>query len=164
MGKTGDGAEKQDVTPVGGVDHRVPTWSNFVTHAAYDGFWQNQAVVPHIDRVTVPTLNVSGWWDQEDFYGAITIYEALAKHDPNHFNYLVVGPWNHGGWDSPTGEKFGPLDFGSQTSLYFRKQNIEAPCSTGSRTRASSRSVRSRPSRVAITSGVPSTAGRPVRT
>ena len=126
MGKGGDAGERRDVAPVGGVDHRVPTWTNFVTHAAYDSFWQNQAVVPHIDRVTVPTLNVSGWWDQEDFYGAITIYEALAQHDPNHLNYLVVGPWNHGGWDAPTGEKFGPIDFGSQTSLYYRK-SIQAP-------------------------------------
>ena len=35
----------------------------------------------YLDRVTVPTLNVAGWWDQEDFYGPVTIYEALEKHD-----------------------------------------------------------------------------------
>ena len=29
----------------------------------------------------VPTLNVAGWWDQEDFYGPIRIYDALEKHD-----------------------------------------------------------------------------------
>ena len=125
MSAMGDGATKQEVT-VGGVDHRVPTWTNFVTHAAYDSFWKDQAVVPHIGQLTVPSLTVSGWWDQEDFYGAITIYEALAQHDPNHLNYLVVGPWNHGGWDAPTGEKYGPFDFGSETALDFRKK-IEAP-------------------------------------
>ena len=31
--------------------------------------------------MTVPTLNVAGWWDQEDFYGPIKIYELLEKHD-----------------------------------------------------------------------------------
>lgn len=51
---------------------------------------------------------------------------ATAVHDTQHLNYLVVGPWNHGGWNAPVGEKFGNIDFGSPTSDYFR-QNIEAP-------------------------------------
>ncbi len=106
-------------------DH-VPTWKNFVAHPSYDAFWQRQAIVPHLDRVTVPTLTVSGWWDQEDFYGAITIYRALERFDTAHRNYLVVGPWNHGGWDAPTGDSIGGIAFGSPTALDFRK-NIEAP-------------------------------------
>ena len=35
----------------------------------FDDFWQRQAIVPRSTQVTVPTLNVAGWWDQEDFYG-----------------------------------------------------------------------------------------------
>ena len=50
----------------------------------------------------MPTLNVAGWWDQEDFYGPIKIYELLEKHDTKHENFLVVGPWNHGGWSRGT--------------------------------------------------------------
>ena len=38
-------------------------------------------MVPHLTSVKVPTLNVAGWWDQEDFYGPVRIYEALEKHD-----------------------------------------------------------------------------------
>ena len=37
-------------------------------------------LVPH-RGVTVPTLNVAGWWDQEDFYGPLKIYETLEPHD-----------------------------------------------------------------------------------
>ena len=74
----------------------------------------------------MPTLNVAGWWDQEDFYGPVTIYEALERHDTEHKNYLVVGPWNHGGWMAPEGQKLGAIDFGSPTSLYFR-QHVSAP-------------------------------------
>ena len=74
----------------------------------------------------VPTLNIAGWWDQEDFYGPIKIYETLEKHDTKHLNYLVVGPWNHGGWSAPSGESLGEIDFGTPTSADFRK-NIEAP-------------------------------------
>jgi hypothetical protein len=104
----------------------IPTWTNFATHSSYDSFWQKQSVTPYLTSVKVPTLNVSGWWDQEDFYGAITIYEALEPHDTKHLNYLVVGPWNHGGWNGASGQKLGPVDFGSPTAVYFRKQ-IEAP-------------------------------------
>ena len=105
---------------------KIPTWDNFADHPSYDAFWQKQAVGPYLDRVTVPTLNIAGWWDQEDFYGPIKIYETLEQHDTKHLNYLVVGPWNHGGWNSPSGGKLGEIDFGTPASEDFRK-NIEAP-------------------------------------
>ena len=44
-------------------------------------------------RPTVPTLNVAGWWDQEDFYGPLTIYEALreARRGPATFSSSAPG-------------------------------------------------------------------------
>jgi len=105
---------------------KYPTWNNFVAHPNYDGFWQREAVMQYLDRVTVPTLNVAGWWDQEDFYGPLKIYETLEPHDSKRLNYLVVGPWNHGGWRGRSGQKLGNIDFGDSTSVYF-KRNIEAP-------------------------------------
>lgn len=105
---------------------KIPTWNNFAAHANWDAFWQRQAVAPHIDHPRVPTLNVAGWWDQEDFYGPIKIYDLLEKHDTTNLSYLVVGPWNHGGWGGASGQKLGNVDFGSPTSRYFR-ENIEAP-------------------------------------
>ncbi|MGI9091333.1 MAG: CocE/NonD family hydrolase, partial [Gemmatimonadaceae bacterium] len=104
----------------------IPSWNDFSTHPNYDAFWQRQAVAPYLNQVKVPTLNVAGWWDQEDFYGPVKIYETLEPHDTQHLNYLVVGPWNHGGWSALTGQKLGNVDFGSPTSAYFRK-HIEAP-------------------------------------
>lgn len=103
-----------------------PTWNNFVKHPNYDEFWQRESVAQYLDRVNVPTLNVGGWWDQEDFYGPLTIYRALEKHDTKGLNYLVVGPWNHGGWRGRSGQMLGNIDFGSATAPWFRK-NIEAP-------------------------------------
>jgi uncharacterized protein len=100
----------------------LPTWNDFVNHPDYDAFWKRQGFAPWLNRVTVPTLNVAGWWDQEDFYGPITIYELLEKHDTERKNFLVVGPWNHGGWSRSDGRKLGPLDFGSETSAYYRKE------------------------------------------
>ena len=100
----------------------LPTWNDFVNHPDYDAFWKRQGFAPWLNRVTVPTLNVAGWWDQEDFYGPITIYELLERHDTEHKNFLVVGPWNHGGWSRSDGRKLGPVDFGSETSVYYRKE------------------------------------------
>ncbi|HUQ81207.1 MAG TPA: CocE/NonD family hydrolase [Gemmatimonadaceae bacterium] len=108
------------------AEGKFPTWQNYVAHPNYDAFWQREAVMKYLDRVTVPTLNVAGWWDQEDFYGPLKIYETLEPHDAKHYNYLVVGPWNHGGWRGRTGDKLGNIDFGSPTAQYFRK-NIETP-------------------------------------
>jgi len=104
----------------------IPTWNDFVAHPNWDQFWQKQTAIAYMNRVTVPTLNVAGWWDQEDFYGPVTIFEQLERYDTQHQNYLVIGPWNHGGWMGPEGQKLGAIDFGSPTSLYFR-QNILAP-------------------------------------
>jgi uncharacterized protein len=108
------------------AEGKYPTWKNYVAHPNYDAFWQREAVMQYLDRVTVPTLNVAGWWDQEDFYGPLKIYETLEPHDTKRFNYLVVGPWNHGGWRGRTGDKLGNIDFGSATAKFFR-DSIETP-------------------------------------
>jgi uncharacterized protein len=106
--------------------NKLPSWNDFVQHPDYDAFWKKQAFAPYLTQVTVPTLNVAGWWDQEDFYGPLKIYELLEKNDTRNQNYLVVGPWNHGGWAAGDGRKLGPVDFGSATSKYFREK-VQAP-------------------------------------
>ena len=107
-------------------DKHLPTWDDFQAHPNYDAFWQQQAMKSYLTRVNVPTLNVAGWWDQEDFYGPVTIYRELEKHDAANRNFLVVGPWRHGGWRGGPGDKLGNISFGAPTGEYFRK-NIEAP-------------------------------------
>jgi putative CocE/NonD family hydrolase len=105
---------------------KMPTWNDFVAHPNYDSFWKHQAFDPHLKRVTVPTLNVAGWFDQEDFYGPLRIYELLEKHDRKNQNFLVVGPWNHGGWAAGTGDRLGKIRFSEATGAYFRGQ-VQAP-------------------------------------
>jgi putative CocE/NonD family hydrolase len=116
--------------PLSEIDRQVfhgtkPTWNNFVNHPNYDSFWQSQAVNLILKKTTVPNLNVAGWWDQEDYYGPMKIYETLEKQDEDHKNYLVIGPWRHGGWGGE-GKSLGPIEFGGDQSKYFREK-IEAP-------------------------------------
>lgn len=105
---------------------KIPTWNDFVEHPNYDRFWQEQAAAGYLKQARVPTLNVAGWWDQEDFYGPIKIYEEFEKNDPQRQNFFVGGPWNHGGWARPDGSTLGRIKFDSNTSLHYR-QMIEAP-------------------------------------
>ena len=105
---------------------RSPSWSNFVAHPTYDGFWRARALPTYLRKLSVPTLTVGGWWDQEDFYGPLTTYATLEPLDTGHVNALVVGPWNHGGWSRLDGQTLGDVDFGSNTSRYFREK-IQAP-------------------------------------
>ncbi|WP_348266721.1 CocE/NonD family hydrolase [Edaphobacter sp. DSM 109919] len=103
----------------------LPTAKAFITQPSYTKFWQDMAVQRHLTRVEVPTLEVGGWWDQEDMWGTQAEYAALEPHDAKHEVFLVLGPWNHGGW-SWTTRHLGPLDFGASTGDQYRK-TVEAP-------------------------------------
>ncbi len=105
---------------------RVPTWINFTRHPTYDAFWKARALPAYLARLSVPTLTVGGWWDQEDFYGPLATYAALERHDTAGINFLVMGPWNHGGWSRMAGDSLGRIGFGEPTSGYFREQ-VQAP-------------------------------------
>jgi putative CocE/NonD family hydrolase len=107
-----------------GMSH-LPTAQAFLTQPAYTKFWQDMAMEKHLTKVEVPTLEVGGWWDQEDMWGTQAEYAALEPHDKDHEVFLVLGPWNHGGWGGTT-RHLGVLDFGAATGDEYRK-TIEAP-------------------------------------
>ncbi len=107
---------------------QIGFWKKVTEHPAYDSFWSEQAVdrVLAKEPLTVPTMLVDSLWDQEDIYGALAVYKALAPKDPRHETlFLVIGPWHHGQEISNT-ESLGPIRFRSDTGLYFREQ-ILAP-------------------------------------
>lgn len=108
------------------LHHVSPTWDNFLEHDTYDEYWVEGGTLPHLTEVTVPTLNVVGWWDAENLGGALDIYDTMEPLDKKDINRLVVGPWAHGQWyRGPTGE-LGAYEFGSDTMAHYQKQ-IEAP-------------------------------------
>ena len=100
---------------------KFPTWNAFVSHPNYDDYWQARGFGNKLKATTVATLVVGGWWDQEDFYGALATYAALEKYDKSNHNFVVLGPWNHGGWNG-FGRTLGDVNFGSATGAYFRSQ------------------------------------------
>lgn len=107
----------------------LPTAARFLNEPAYTKFWRDMAVEDHLTRVEVPTLEVGGFWDQEDMWGTQEEYRRLHAVDTEHEVFMVLGPWNHGGWGGPgtsLGGKFGKLEFGQPTGTEYR-QTIEYP-------------------------------------
>ncbi len=105
---------------------KLPSWNDFVKHPNYDEFWLKQSIPYRLGAPTVPNLHVAGWWDQEDFYGPLKAYEVLEKKDSKNLNFIVIGPWNHGGWANGKKESLGNIKFGTPTAEKFRKE-IQAP-------------------------------------
>jgi putative CocE/NonD family hydrolase len=109
---------------------KLPTATRFLNEPSYTKFWRDMAVENHLTTVSVPTLEVGGWWDQEDMWGTQEEYKLLHPHDTRHEVFMVLGPWNHGGWDSSSGDSlggpFGTLHFGQPTGIEYRTK-IEFP-------------------------------------
>src|SRR5919204_88732 len=105
----------------------IPNWNDTVVHPDYDDFWKREAWVNQLHASTVPNLNVAGFWDQEDPWGPWQIFRHAAEHDPDNTNFMVAGPWYHGGWRGAKGDSLGIVPFGGhETAREFREQ-IEAP-------------------------------------
>ena len=107
-----------------GVKKELPTWQRFIEHPAYDEVWRSRGVQHHLTSVTVPTLTVGGYYDQEDMWGPQEEYASLEPHDTKHENFLVLGPWRHGYW-SASSRHLGALQYGEPIGKEFRAQ-IEA--------------------------------------
>lgn len=116
------GSFSEDVKKSG--SRLLPTWKLFLEHPAYDAVWSARGVEHALNVVTVPTLTVGGYYDQEDMWGPQEEYASLEPHDDNHQNFLVLGPWRHGSWNS-SARHLGNLDYTEPIGKEYRTQ-IEA--------------------------------------
>ena len=71
-------------------------------------------------------MTVGGWFDAEDLFGPLKVYESIEKNSPGAYNILVMGPWYHGQWANHDGDKMGHVPFNAKTSLFYREK-IELP-------------------------------------
>ncbi len=101
-------------------------WNDACEHPNYDEFWQARNLLPHLNNCAPAVMVVGGWYDAEDLYGALNIYQAVEAQNPGIVNMLVMGPWQHGGWNRVDGDHLGNVAFDSKTSLLYR-EHIERP-------------------------------------
>ena len=113
----------------------LPTAQKFLTQPTYTKFWQDMAVQRRLGKPEVPTLEVGGYWDQEDMWGPQAEYAALRPKentsDPQHKVFMVLGPWNHGGWARGPGDElmsqWGGIQFGGQNTGAYYRTTFESP-------------------------------------
>ncbi|OYY71214.1 MAG: X-Pro dipeptidyl-peptidase [Sphingomonas sp. 28-63-12] len=104
----------------------IPMFSALLDHPNHDAYYTSQRWADTLGKTTVPTLNVAGYWDQEDPLGSWRIFEKQQTNDPDHLSLMVAGPWSHGYWSRPGASNLGRIDYGVDSGTAFLEQ-VQAP-------------------------------------
>jgi uncharacterized protein len=79
-------------------------------------YWTALDVSQSVDRIRVPALHISGWYDTY-LKGSVDGFVALSNGAGSEFarehQYLIAGPWLHIPW----GDRIGAADFGAEALL-----------------------------------------------
>ncbi|WP_308378393.1 CocE/NonD family hydrolase [Parapedobacter tibetensis] len=75
----------------------VAFWNDLMKHGTLDTFWRAREIVRHLTDVTPAVMTVGGFFDAEDALGPFEVYKHIKANNPDAANYLVMGPWFHGG-------------------------------------------------------------------
>ena len=108
------------------IGMRMKFWDQMMEHPNYDQFWKERNVFPNLKNIHAAVMTVGGWYDNEDLFGALGVYQNIEKQNPGTYNVLVMGPWFHGGWARSDGDWLGTAYFGSKTGVYYR-EHFELP-------------------------------------
>jgi putative CocE/NonD family hydrolase len=97
-----------------------PGWTDFMEHGTYDKFWQDRSILRHLKDIRPAVLTVGGYYDANNYYGALHVFQSIEKQSPGTDNRLVIGPWSHGQWAINEGSTLGGLTFGSKSGEEFQ--------------------------------------------
>ncbi|MDA1278259.1 MAG: CocE/NonD family hydrolase, partial [Verrucomicrobia bacterium] len=56
----------------------IAFWNDLMEHDRYDAFWQERNLLPHLSNVRAAVMTVGGWFDAEDLYGPLQIYNGSS--------------------------------------------------------------------------------------
>lgn len=99
-------------------------WKEIIDHPNYDSVWKPKGLIQNLkySKSSVATMIVGGFFDAEDLYGPFETYKAIEKNNPDAYNTIVFGPWDHGRWASSKEKNFvGNYYFGDSISLNFQR-------------------------------------------
>ncbi len=96
----------------------LPYWREMFEHARLDEWWEPQRYQNKFDRVQIPVLHVSGWYDDEQI-GTPLNFAGMVSHaateSARRSQKLLMGPWPHNVNAQPT--KLGEVDFGTAAKI-----------------------------------------------
>lgn len=94
---------------------------NWVKHNRDDDYWGKRGIGQDaFDDVTVPVLNIGGWYDifSKDTLEMINgVREESSDRAMRRNQFVIIGPWSHGVGPS----KVGDLDFGPDAAMNIGK-------------------------------------------
>jgi uncharacterized protein len=80
------------------LEKQWPWWADILAHPARDEFWQGLSVADHFEDITVPALNIGGWFDIF-VSNTVRTYAELKKRggspEAREGQRLIIGPWDH---------------------------------------------------------------------
>jgi putative CocE/NonD family hydrolase len=87
-------------------------WRDQQSHPTLDEFWQPKRYQNRLGELDVPTLHISGWYDDEQIGTPVNYAGMVAGGALNQ--QLLMGPWGHA---VNTTSKLGEVDFGAHSII-----------------------------------------------
>jgi len=94
-----------------------PYWDEEIDHAKAGPFWDALRYQNHYDRVNIPVLHISGWYDDEQVGTPLNFIGMTSASQPEAVRTgqkLVMGPWPHA---VNSVSKLGEVDFGPTAKI-----------------------------------------------
>ncbi len=94
----------------------IPYLNEWVRHPTPDAYWEERGLNHHYRNVTVPILNIGGWYD---IFSKATLDLATGVRTQSRSRFartnqfVIIGPWGH----NVAVRKTGALDFGPDAEL-----------------------------------------------
>ena len=80
------------------LEKQWPWWAEILGHPARDQYWRGLAVADRFEDITVPALNIGGWFDFFISSTARTFTQMRKRGgsaEAREGQRLIIGPWDH---------------------------------------------------------------------
>jgi len=95
----------------------APYWQDILDHPGINSWWEPLIYQNKFDRVKLPILHISGWYDDEQA-GAVMNYIGMTRNgateETRKSQKLVMGPWPHA---VNSTRRLGAIDFGPTAQI-----------------------------------------------
>lgn len=104
------------------IGFEVQYLRDWVAHPEFDSYWQQYRMTDSLERVDVPNITISGWYDifvSQAFENINRLKTESRSSLARQNQYMIVGPWTHS-----VGPRVGQLHFGKEAQFrkrYFQK-------------------------------------------
>jgi putative CocE/NonD family hydrolase len=99
--------------PVKALGREIPFWNEWMKHPDNDTFWQQADWSLYGEKIDVPSLIISGWYDDVNA-GTTQAWEMVEKYGRKN-QRLILGPWYH---HANSTRRIHNVQFGSNSLRY----------------------------------------------